>query len=91
MEIHLQQDIPIFSLKPWFNPGYIRLYLRYFKKNAMNKHNTKVHEGKKTFKCESSDKSFVRKQNLNEYVVAILEGKKPFKCFFCNARFTSKA
>ena len=54
------------------------------------KHQTTVHERKKSFKCSICDASFARKPHLKGHMESVHEGKKPFKCDICDASFTSK-
>ena len=49
-----------------------------------------VHEGKKPFKCNICDSSFIHKGDLNRHMNSVHEGKKPFKCGTWDASFTAK-
>ena len=45
---------------------------------------------KKTFKCETCDKSFARKTHLEKHMSSVHEGKKPCKCDICETNFADK-
>merc|ERR1719350_1864283 len=57
----------------------------------MNSHIENIHgEGRKSFKCETCNKTFQHKGNLRVHIEAVHEGKKPFECDICNLSFSSK-
>ena len=49
-----------------------------------NLNSSKVHGGKKPFKCEICDYSSLQKGELNQHISDVHEGKKPFKCEICD-------
>ena len=51
----------------------------------------KVHEGKKSFKCESCDFSFDLEISLQQHVASLHEGRSPFKCESCDNSFDLKS
>ena len=57
----------------------------------MKKHIATVHEGKRSYKCQSCNSKFHSKDGLNRHVITIHEGKKPYTCKICNLTFTQSS
>ena len=53
----------------------------------LRKHNSKNHEGKKSFRCSKCDSSFITKKSLNWHVYKHHGEKTPYKCSFCDSTF----
>ena len=54
------------------------------KNTSMAKHIGAIHEGNKSFKCDTYDYSCSQKGNMNTHVALVHEGKKPFKRDICD-------
>ena len=55
----------------------------------LNQHEL-IHKGKKPFKCELCDHSFLQKGALKIHLASVHEGIRPFKCELCEHSFSHK-
>ena len=51
----------------------------------------RVHDKKKSFKCDACDKVFMRSNNLKLHIDSVHEGRKSFTCDFCKSEFTQNS
>ena len=54
---------------------------------TVSAHIAKIHEGKRSFKCEKCEVTFKNSSHLTRHVNSVHEGKKLFNCSDCEKKF----